>query len=98
MIYHNGAFVITTLLMFRMEHGMRIPMPPCTFIIKCINIINLRKPSLVKMFIGDNSTQKVVGKGKINMNLIMGATHAFLFHWYKKLKSSLDFLLNTCDF
>jgi hypothetical protein len=40
---------------------------------------------------GDNSTQKVVGKGKINMNLIMGATHAFLFHWYKKLKSSLDF-------
>jgi len=32
------------------------------------------------------------------MNLIMGATHAFLFHWYKKLKSSLDFLLNNVTF
>jgi hypothetical protein len=42
-IYHNGAFVITTLLMFTMEHDIWIPMPPCTFIIKCVNIINLKK-------------------------------------------------------
>ncbi len=47
---------------------------------------------------GDNSKQKVVGKGKINMYLILGTTHAFLFQWYKKLKLSIDFLLNTCDF
>jgi hypothetical protein len=45
---------------------------------------------------GDNSKQKVVGQGKINMYLIVGATHAFLFQWYKKF--SLDFLLYTCDF